>query len=427
MKSHLLVVLSLIAFGVVRAQPVYNACSQALELCPGNSFSVNNIGANKTFCPGCEDDFSFCFTSNNTIWFKFVTNSTGGNVQVDFTNLVFENNPGQANSLQATLLSAPLPCNSASYSAIGNCESNGMGAFSLLANGLIPSTTYYLVVTGDLSGPGISLAAECTFDLLLSGSAVDRPAPAITLIPSNLSICKNEVFTATASITNCPDNDSFNWYINGVLVAQTSAPYFETSNLADGDEVLVETSCFSICPATISSSPNIVNVYSFIIDAGEDQSIVSGQSTFLNGATSAPEYTWSPSYSVSDTASLQSIVTPNQTTTYTLTATENGCTLYDYVTITVVNDFTITNTFSPNDDGINDTWEIPGAILYPNCFVQVLDRWGQLVFQSTSYSKEKAWDGRGKSGKLAEGVYFYSIELRDPDKQTFKGTITLLR
>lgn len=427
MKFYPVIAGLLIMCSVARTQPLYNSCSSALELCPSNTFTVNNIGANKTFCPGCEDDFSFCFNSNNSIWFKFTTNTSGGSVQVDFTNLIFENNAGQDNALQATLLSATVPCNSASYTAIGNCESNGMTSFSLIANGLNPSSTYYIVVSGDLSGPGISLAAECTFDIRISGAAVDRLNPAISINPSSLSICKNDIFSATAIVSNCPDNSLFKWYINGVLVAQTSTPYFETSSLSDGDQVLVETSCFLICPENISSSSNTVNVYTFTVDAGEDLSIVAGQSVFLNGSTSAPDFSWSPSFSVSDTANLQAIATPEVTTTYTLSATENGCTLTDYMTIFVVSDFSITNTFSPNDDGSNDTWEIPGAELYPNCFVQIFDRWGQLVYQSTGYSKEKAWDGKGKTGKLAEGVYFYSIELRDAEKQTFKGTITLLR
>src|SRR4051812_40737832 len=51
------------------AQPVYNNCFNALEICPNTTFSINNIGANKTVCPDCEDDFAFCFTANNTIWF----------------------------------------------------------------------------------------------------------------------------------------------------------------------------------------------------------------------------------------------------------------------------------------------------------------------------------------------------------------------
>ena len=99
----------------------------------------------------------------------------------------------------------------------------------------------------------------------------------------------------------------------------------------------------------------------------------------------------------------------------------------DYVTITITEELIFPTTFSPNDDNVNDSWEITGVSNYPNCFVRIFDRWGQEVFQSTGYSKQKAWVGTGKAGKLAEGVYLYIVELRDPDKQEFKGSITLIR
>ena len=58
--------------------------------------------------------------------------------------------------------------------------------------------------------------------------------------------------------------------------------------------------------------------------------------------------------------------------------------------------------------------------VYPNCFVQIFDRWGQMVFQSTGYSKAKAWDGTGKSGKLAEGVYFYKFNYTELNSEVEK-------
>jgi hypothetical protein len=57
------------------SQPIYNSCDQSLELCPNVITSVNTIDATVTVCPGCEDDFSFCFTPENTIWLSFTTNA----------------------------------------------------------------------------------------------------------------------------------------------------------------------------------------------------------------------------------------------------------------------------------------------------------------------------------------------------------------
>jgi gliding motility-associated-like protein len=131
---------------------------------------------------------------------------------------------------------------------------------------------------------------------------------------------------------------------------------------------------------------------------------------------------------VSNPSILNPFVTPNETTTYTLTAIENGCTLSDQVTIFIQESLLFPTTFSPNNDGANDKWEIGAIDLYPDCFVRIFNRWGQEIYQSTGYSKEKAWDGTNSNGSpLAEGVYFYVVDLRDEEKQQFKGSITLIR
>jgi len=421
----LLLMLFLGQFG--QAQPIYNACNSALEICPNETYSLTNVSANKTFCPGCEDDFTFCFTSNNTIWLTFTTNISGGDVQIDFSNLVFETNTGQDDAIQATILEATVPCNSASYTAIGNCESNGSVPFSLNVTGLPPNSTFYILINGDLSGAGITLAAECTFDLTISGSGIDRASSSVSLTSSSTNICKNDIYTATAILTDCPDTTDFKWFINGTLVAQTTEEFFQTTDLSDGDVVSVETTCYTFCSQVVSSSTGAITVYTFPLDAGPDQIISPGQTTQLFGSTTAPDHVWAPSFSLNDPNSLTPLAFPANTTTYALSATENGCTLVDYVTVLIEESLIFPTTFSPNDDGINDTWEISGVDLYPNCFVRIFDRWGQEVFQSTGYSKSKAWDGMGNSGKMSEGVYFYIVELRDDEKREFKGSITLIR
>lgn len=408
------------------AQSDYNVCSQALELCPNVTVSVTNIGANKTVCPGCEDDFNFCFTANNTIWFKFTTNTVGGTVQIDFTNLVFQPGFEVGNALQATMFSASLPCDPASYTAVGNCVSSGSTPFTLTAT-LNPSTTYYLVVSGESPAPGLTTPAECTFDLTLSGIGVDRTASSISITTNDTSICPNEVLTATASLSECPDSGTYQWFINGVLVAVTTDSIFQTSTLADGDVLSVQNSCFAQCPVTVTSSGVAISVYALTVNAGPDMTIQPGESVQLNGSSSSATFIWSPAFGVSDTNSLTPFVSPEITTVYALTATENGCTLQDQVTISVASPLFFPNTFSPDNDGTNDTWEIIGINVYTDCFVKIFDRWGQEVFQSVGYSGGKAWDGTHNGNPLNEGVYFYIIELRDAEEQVFNGSITLVR
>jgi gliding motility-associated-like protein len=411
----------------LRAQPVYNVCSEALELCPNQAYTLTNIGANKTFCGGCEDDFTFCFAPINTVWFTFTTNASGGDVQLDFTNLVFELNPNQGTAVHATILSAGVACNSASYTAIGNCVSNASAAFSLNAMSLPANTTYYVVLSGAQNGIGVTQAAECTFNLNVSGSGIMRPAATVSLLPSATTLCKNEIFTATAVLTNCPDTTNFSWYVNGVFVAQTTVPYFQTTALNDLDTVSVQTSCYSLCTEIVSALTPPISIYSFPIDAGLDQVISLGETVQLNGFTSAPVFAWSPPLGLQNPQSLSTFATPTVSTLYTLTATENGCTASDHVLVSISETLIFPTTFSPNDDGINDKWEIEGIADFPNCFVRIYSRWGQEVFQATGYSAIKAWDGTGDSGKLPAGVYFYIVELRDLEKREYRGSITLIR
>ncbi|MDX2359453.1 MAG: gliding motility-associated C-terminal domain-containing protein [Crocinitomicaceae bacterium] len=410
------------------AQEDYNDCVNALELCPNEVYSVNNIGANVTFCPGCDDDFNFCFATTNTIWFSFTTNNVGGDVQVDLANLVFQISPGQDTHLQATIIEAITPCSAGSYTALGNCESTQPGNFSLNVIGLAANTTYYVVVDGDDTGVGITSPAECAFDISIAGTGVDRLSSDVLLSQSSTSICKDEMVIFIASLQDCPDSIEYQWYINGELVAITSDEIFFTSELNDGDIVTVTNTCYAQCPVVVSTTSPPISVYSFPIDAGPDVSVMPGDVVSINGVTTAPVYTWTPSYLFSDPNSLATLAFPEETIIITLTATENGCTLSDQLTISISSVLVIPNTFSPNGDNINELWEIQGIELYPNNLMTIYDRWGQEVYKASGYSVAKAWDGttKGKS-PVSESVYYYVLDLRDGESEIVKGSITVLR
>jgi gliding motility-associated-like protein len=419
-----LIAFSLFFVKIGVSQTPYDNCNNALEICPNTDFDINNIDATKTFCANCDDNFSFCFTANNTIWLKFTSNELGGQAQLDFSNLEFESNPNQGDQLQATILRALAPCDATTYTAVGNCVSNATTNFSLTAN-LLPSTEYYVVVNGARNG-GTTIPAEARMNINLHGVGVDRPFPFISLSYPD-SLCQNEIATLSASILNCPDSTNFSWFINGDLVALTPSAVFQTSALKNNDVITFSTSCFSQCAQIKSESSLPIFVESFLVDAGEDKFISPGEAVELNGTSEALINFWTPSFAISNPTTLNPIVSPEITTSYFLTGEKNSCLISDEVIVHVDLKLEIYNTFTPNGDGFNDTWEIPGLILYPNCLVQIFDRWGQLVFSSTGYNAKKAWDGTINDKKANESVYFYSIDLRDGSSRTFKGSVSLIR
>lgn len=88
----------------------------------------------------------------------------------------------------------------------------------------------------------------------------------------------------------------------------------------------------------------------------------------------------------------------------------------------------IPTVFTPNNDGKNDLFIIEDlAVLYPECEVQIVNRWGNIVYESTGYSEP--WDGtlRNEGEPLPLGAYFYRIDLNDGSRDVMTGSISIVR
>jgi gliding motility-associated-like protein len=109
----------------------------------------------------------------------------------------------------------------------------------------------------------------------------------------------------------------------------------------------------------------------------------------------------------------------------TLTVTDNnGCQATQQIQISDgCPDVKIPNAFTPNGDGINDTWVIAGLEYDPTALVRVFDRYGQQVFQSKGYGTP--WNGTYRGSKLPTGAYYYIINVKN-NSQTFSGEVTIV-
>jgi len=113
-----------------------------------------------------------------------------------------------------------------------------------------------------------------------------------------------------------------------------------------------------------------------------------------------------------------------------ITSTQYNCIDTTYETVIIEPDFQfyIPNAFSPNDDGINDTFSGKG-IFITKYEMSIFDRWGNLIFFTDDLNKP--WDGKANYGKETAqmDVYIYSIKLTDINKQkhNYKGIVTLVR
>jgi gliding motility-associated-like protein len=83
----------------------------------------------------------------------------------------------------------------------------------------------------------------------------------------------------------------------------------------------------------------------------------------------------------------------------------------------------INSLFSPNNDGMNDTWYIPDLEQYGKLQVSVYNRYGKLVYQSDGYKND--WDGTWHGGQLPSSSYYYII--KSSVKGMIKGVVNLVR
>ncbi len=66
----------------------------------------------------------------------------------------------------------------------------------------------------------------------------------------------------------------------------------------------------------------------------------------------------------------------------------------------------VPNSFSPNGDGLNDTWYIEGLPAQNELIV--INRWGEQIFKASPYQNN--WDGRMQNGKMVTpGIYTYIL------------------
>lgn len=83
--------------------------------------------------------------------------------------------------------------------------------------------------------------------------------------------------------------------------------------------------------------------------------------------------------------------------------------------------------FTPNGDGVNDTWQLNWNLKVDSFSIKVFNRWGEEVYTSTN--SEFIWDGKNKKQKPVDmGTYFFTVSfyyLRDKEK--VNGSVTLIR
>ncbi len=280
----------------------------------------------------------------------------------------------------------------------------------------LPPGTYAALIT-DANGCTDEAEVEVDFTLEISANAGD-----------DISICASDLPT---TITGISEGGDLNYWLDldGDTLAVENT--YMISQFAPGSYTFVFGVSNGLCNASDTVIVDVLIGPS--VDAGPDLEVFAEQVFTLGGSPTAQDaesFAWSPSAEGNfDVTAANPSGFLLETTQFSVTVTDaDGCQASDTVQVNILPAVTITSGFTPNNDGVNDTWIIDNIELFPNSLVSVFNRWGTLIYQQRAYNMGNAWDGTYEGSLVPVGTYYYAIELNDDRfPEPFTGPITLYR
>ncbi len=245
--------------------------------------------------------------------------------------------------------------------------------------------------------------------------------PTPTLTVNNPIICQGDT-----AILNVSGATTYLW-----LPANTIG---NTFTISPSTSQVISVSGFNgVCQSTVSSTIQVkpIPIDDYLFDLSQAE--CTAKLTFNLASGGNPSYTYTLSFG-DGTSSLiiNSIDHQYQTGVYqtTLTISQNDC--INYVSKQVIinaldSSVNIPNTFSPNNDKINDSYFIKA-----NCITEfellIFNRWGKLVFKTNDILEK--WNGTMDKDNIPDGVYSYILNYKKDNQTNIikkTGHITIFR
>jgi gliding motility-associated-like protein len=261
---------------------------------------------------------------------------------------------------------------------------------------------------------------------------IEYPVPQLSFAAFPLSGCDPlDVSTINTSSLNGSVIQSWQWQV-GTESSNDTAPSFTLS--PEGFyNVFVQATTDKGCIVD-STVSNYIEVFPtpdpVIVPLAMEYELTDDNIEILNQSTQATMYEWSVFNMLISTQ--QDLIYPVTDTGHfdfqLLAMNQYGCKDSTNVIITVNPSFAIyfPNAFSPNENGNNDIY-LPSGYGIDEFDLMIFDRWGEMVFHSTDFTK--GWDGTYKGNKPFKDVYVYKCRIRDikGDPHYYFGHITLIQ
>jgi len=326
-------------------------------------------------------------------------------------------------------------CNAGLYELIAN--SNGTTSnFYWSSNGNFSDTLNNPITDSTLT---VSILNDTVFFINISNAWCSYTDTVMILIPEldiNISgltgLCTSDSTLLIVSNTTPFIPLTYNWspdslILSGdgtttVLVSPDYSNWFYVTGTTSGGCTVTDSLYI-----TVSGPPS-----GLVIATADSYGILAGSSTVLHATPNGYSYVWTPAGTLNNPNSQHPTATPTETTIYTVTVSNGGCSVSDTVMVRILEficgdpNIYIPNAFTPNGDGENDLLFVRGNNITELLF-RVFDRWGEKVFETTDQSI--GWDGTFNGRDCDPAVFVWYIEAicEGGDKFFKKGNVTLIR
>ncbi len=240
------------------------------------------------------------------------------------------------------------------------------------------------------------------------------------LITGDTSICSGQILSLgsiadSGSIYHWTGPNGYSSSLDSIFIADADTGY-------SGIYTLVTT--LSGCESE-ASRKNILITQKPFVYLGNDTIICQGQMLLLNAGNAGSSYSWS-------TGANSQTIPVTYPGEYSVSVSKGRCEGMDTIVLTDCgSDLWCPTAFTPNGDGLNDSFNMQCQGFLSSYEIKIYDRWGQQIFES--HDLKTSWDGTYKGIPCPIALYIYSINysiVKEPNEVIRiekRGTVTLLR
>ncbi|NNC48946.1 MAG: gliding motility-associated C-terminal domain-containing protein [Flaviramulus sp.] len=286
----------------------------------------------------------------------------------------------------------------------------------------------------------VTAVAPCSPDSTAEITVTVNDSPTIIVNDANPEYCLADNPTVADLASSIRPTGSVNWYEDAAL----TMPLLDTDTLVDGEDYYATQTTSSGCESSTAVQIDVTindTATPTLLDSDAEYCINDGP-TINDLSLNITEYDASSNNLVwydaaTDGNTISSSTTLTNATYYvvlvdSVTGCESSARLAVAPDVTACGKLQIPDGFSPNGDGINDTFEVDNlAILYPNFEIEIFNRNGNIVYKGNANSQR--FDGTSNqsrvvvNGDLPVGVYFYIFTFNDGENKPEQGRLYLSR